>query len=129
MTYLYSASKNSFFLKDISSNIPDDVVDVSEEFFKEAQSVLNNTKRLAPDPKTGKPTLVDIELPTVDWDQIRYRRDIMLQKCDWTLGIDTPLSEEEQLAWRKYRQKLRDITKVFTDPNKVVWPMKPASGS
>lgn len=127
MTYLYSASANSFYLKDISSNIPDDVIDVSDELFAEFQQHLNSTKQLAPDPRTGQPMLVDIQPTKMDWETIRYRRDIMLQKCDWTVGVDSPLPEADQLAWRKYRQKLRDITKAFSDPTKVVWPLKPVS--
>lgn len=127
MTYLYSASQNGFFLKGISSNIPNDVIEVSDELFAEFQIHLNNTKQLAADPRTGQPILVDIQPPKMDWDTVRYRRDIMLQKCDWTVGVDSPLPEAEQEAWRKYRQKLRDITKVFSDPTKVIWPMKPGS--
>lgn len=127
MSYLYSASKNAFFIEGIHSNIPSDGVFVSEEEFADLLNGRNSTHQVVPDPKTGRPMKAPIVRPGPSWDDVRYRRDIMLTKTDWTVGSDTPLSEEDQAAWRKYRQKLRDVTKVFDDPNKVVWPMKPAS--
>lgn len=42
------------------------------------------------------------------WAQIKYQRDIYLQKCDWTQMPDAVLTIEEKATWQEYRQALRD---------------------
>ena len=60
-----------------------------------------------------------------DWTQVRRRRDQLLSVCDWTQVPDSPLSPEVKEAWRVYRQKLRDITNTFSNPDEVEWPDLP----
>jgi hypothetical protein len=55
---------------------------------------------------------------------IRIERDRLLSETDWMVGNDTPLSEEQLIAIKEYRQKLRDITKGV-HPREVVFPTKP----
>jgi hypothetical protein len=50
-------------------------------------------------------------------------RNKLLTKSDWTQGADSPLSENEKVAWAVYRQSLRDITKQ--DLNNIQWPAAP----
>jgi Phage tail assembly chaperone protein len=54
---------------------------------------------------------------------IRDYRNKLLTKSDWTQGADSPLSEDEKVAWAAYRQSLRDITKQ--DLNNIQWPAAP----
>lgn len=60
-----------------------------------------------------------------DWSAIRARRDVLLLCCDWTQSVDAPLDPETVLAWREYRQQLRDITS-YDSPETVTWPTAPA---
>lgn len=59
-----------------------------------------------------------------EWTVVRYKRDQFLIKCDWTVGNDSPLSDEKKAEWASYRQALRDIT-TQTDPFNITWPTKP----
>lgn len=58
------------------------------------------------------------------WMHIRNQRDFDLLRCDWTVGNDSPLSDEKKVQWASYRQALRDIT-TQTDPFNITWPTKP----
>ncbi len=64
------------------------------------------------------------DLINQQWINIRARRSIELQECDWTQLADVPMSDEKKLEWATYRQSLRDITN-FDSPDHVVWPSKP----
>jgi hypothetical protein len=46
---------------------------------------------------------------------IRFERDKKLKESDWTQVADSPLSNEEKQLWAEYRQKLRDMTKVYLE--------------
>ena len=54
---------------------------------------------------------------------LREHRNRLLAKTDWTQGADVP--DAIKNAYTAYRQALRDITKTYNDPRKVVWPDKP----
>lgn len=54
-------------------------------------------------------------------DENRALRNKLLLECDWTVGVDSPLSKEKQEEWKVYRQKLRDMS-YFVNP---VFPEKP----
>ena len=45
------------------------------------------------------------------WQNVRERRNTLMTATDWTVGPDSPLSEEKKAEMIEYRQKLRDITK------------------
>lgn len=84
-------------------------------------------------PKLPKPTehhifdytikdWIDPRTPETEWPLIRYKRDTLLEKCDWTQLPDVPLLTKE--VWAVYRQALRDIT-LQPDPFNIVWPESP----
>lgn len=54
---------------------------------------------------------------------LRDFRNQRLAETDWTQGADVP--DAIKNAYTAYRQALRDITKTYNDPRKVVWPDKP----
>ena len=54
---------------------------------------------------------------------LREIRNEKLSETDWTQGADVP--DAIKNAYTAYRQALRDITKTYNDPRKVVWPDKP----
>ena len=57
--------------------------------------------------------------------QLRKNRDVLLQKCDWVLVPDTPLSQEKIDEWKVYRQALRDLPTNTEDPENPNWPTPP----
>jgi hypothetical protein len=59
-------------------------------------------------------------------EALRRERNIKLAMSDWTQLPDSPLNEEQKVAWAEYRQALRDIpnTGVF-EQNLIQWPQPP----
>ena len=56
--------------------------------------------------------------------QLRIKRDVLLQQCDWVVSIsDYPKEDLEE--WKVYRQALRDIPTATEDPSNPVWPVPP----
>ena len=64
-------------------------------------------------------------MANLSWSKTQEIRNILLKQSDWTQLSDVPLSEEEKQKWAVYRQSLRDITKDFLTPDRVVWPSRP----
>lgn len=60
------------------------------------------------------------------WEEVRVKRNILLQKSDWTMTTGSTVDQRE---WSKYRQILRDIPQVFKSvtPNKIKWPEAPST--
>ena len=63
-------------------------------------------------------------------DELRFKRNAILQESDWMANSDVTMSEE----WKSYRQSLRNITnglttvdqiKEFLKPDSTLWPEKP----
>lgn len=44
---------------------------------------------------------------------------------DWTQLPDVPLTASEKEAWAVYRQQLRDIPNIYTNPDDIIWPVPP----
>lgn len=107
------------------------VVDIVEETFDVHESMTFHTapaectvdweliggEIVDPDPQTPE------QIAEEKLRDLRISRDSKLRKCDWTQFPD--VNEETQLAWRTYRQALRDITNTYTSLEDVVWPTKP----
>jgi hypothetical protein len=55
--------------------------------------------------------------------RIRYWRTQELIATDWTQVAD---STADKTAWATYRQALRDLPTQNVDPNKIVFPSRPA---
>jgi hypothetical protein len=54
---------------------------------------------------------------------IRAQRNALLGASDWTQVADAPVDAK---AWAKYRQELRDLPKLISDPTQpVTWPSPP----
>jgi predicted nuclease with RNAse H fold len=61
--------------------------------------------------------------------RIRNNRLYLLQACDWTVAIDSPLSDSKKAEWTTYRQALRDLPSSYTDSDNyadVVFPTEPS---
>lgn len=51
--------------------------------------------------------------------KVRKERDAKLAACDWRASSDVTLD----IAWRNYRQALRDVPEQL--PGEVTWPTPP----
>lgn len=58
-------------------------------------------------------------------EEVRNKRDKLLNETDWTQVTDTVLSLEKREEYKTYRQELRDISKQEDFPYKVIFPVKP----
>jgi hypothetical protein len=58
---------------------------------------------------------------------VRRTRNALLAESDLYTMPDrwSAYTQDEQQAWKVYRQALRDIPQTLTDPTQVVWPQKP----
>jgi hypothetical protein len=57
--------------------------------------------------------------------ETKIERNILLQESDWTVSIDSPLTEEQKTEATTYRQELRDLPAQSGFPN-VEFPTKPS---
>ena len=58
--------------------------------------------------------------------QLRRKRNVLLQRCDWAVSVsDSPLTQEKIDEWKVYRQALRDLPNNTEDPVNPVWPTPP----
>lgn len=86
-----------------------------------------NTKSINVPPKHGRQIWDGSNWndPEKTWDDIRAERKPLLKVAD----IEILKQEDtggDTLAWRSYRQTLRDITINFAAPTDVVWPSPPS---
>ena len=60
------------------------------------------------------------------WNDIRAKRDSILQSTDWTMITGATV---DQAQWAAYRQVIRDIPQTYKDktPDDVVWPTQPST--
>ena len=57
--------------------------------------------------------------------EAKAERAVLLLKCDWTQGADSPLTDAKRNEWQVYRQALRNITSTEGWPLTHEWPTKP----
>jgi hypothetical protein len=55
---------------------------------------------------------------------LRIKRNLLLQKSDWTRLDDVILTEKQRNDWKEYRQKLRDLP-LNQDLDNIIWPVMP----
>ena len=65
------------------------------------------------------------EADDLDFGMVRAQRNATLGNCDWTQLDDAPLTDEQQEAWERYRQDLRDLPQTYSRVSEVVWPNDP----
>jgi hypothetical protein len=46
---------------------------------------------------------------------LREERDMLLNQCDWRMTTDYP--HDDQLAWKEYRSRLRDVPSLVAEGN------------
>ncbi|ELX7527401.1 phage tail assembly chaperone [Vibrio parahaemolyticus] len=63
--------------------------------------------------------------PDIQWNEIRNYRDYLIAQSDFSQMSDSQLTDEKKAEFAVYRQELRDIPQNVSDPDDVVWPVKP----
>ena len=53
---------------------------------------------------------------------IRFERNMLLSRCDWTQAND---SNVDKSAWATYRQQLRDLPAQNKNPRLITFPAQP----
>ena len=56
------------------------------------------------------------------WNKVREQRNQLLKDSDWTQISDYDLGLENKEQWATYRQELRDLPEVQSNPFDIVWP-------
>lgn len=60
-------------------------------------------------------------------DLAKQKRNALLTACDWTVGVDSPLTDAKKEEWKTYRQALRDFDYAgVTQDFGIVWPTQPS---
>lgn len=62
-------------------------------------------------------------------DEIRAKRDKLLDATDWAVLPDSPLDEPSQAAMKAYRQALRDVPQQDGFPVNITWPEMPVTAN
>lgn len=71
--------------------------------------------------------VVEIPPPTKEElaEQVRSKRDFLLEETDYLLTPDYPISPEDLALVKAYRQELRDVPQQEGFPEKVTFPELP----
>lgn len=56
------------------------------------------------------------------WNKVREQRNQLLKDSDWTQISDYDLGLENKEQWATYRQELRDLPEVQSNPFDIQWP-------
>jgi hypothetical protein len=59
------------------------------------------------------------------WSTVKAIRDAHLKATDWYVTKSNETGEVLTEEFKSYRQALRDIPQDYTNPDDVVWPVKP----
>lgn len=57
--------------------------------------------------------------------EVRNKRNKLLQETDWVVTKSTELSTPIPNEWIYYRQELRNIPEQVSFPYHIIWPIKP----
>lgn len=147
MSYHYSASRRGFFHDDVhgarhmtvegervqnpDTLIPDDAVEISDEMHMGMMLAQTTGKIIVPG-TDGRPMLADPPPPTRERQVIifRHHRAAELIATDGLMiAEDSPLTPEQKVALKVYRQTLRDHTtaaEIFPFPERPDF-LKPKS--
>ena len=78
---------------------------------------------------TDPHTLIEKPLISDHTEWMRMFRSMELKHCDWTVGVDSPLSDSKKAEWQTYRQALRDLPTQYpgaiASQDDITWPSKP----
>lgn len=121
MTIYYSPENKGFYDTDRNyPSLPADIIEITKEKHQQLLNAVNmeNKEIYVEDSIILTRPLVY----TATWNEIRGKRNRLLNKSDYTQMTDWP---GDKSAWSIYRQELRDIPQTYSSPEEVVWPTAP----
>lgn len=122
MTIYYSLSTNGFYDSELGyRSYPDDIIEITSAQYSVFLDGINHLGKEVYLNESNELALRN-KVVVVTWDQIRAKRNKLLEQSDYTQVADWP---GDKAVWATYRQALRDITTTFSDPASVVWPTPP----
>jgi hypothetical protein len=113
---------NGFYDTNIHQNIPSPAIEITKIDHQNIYAAISSGNNYEIQNVLIKPIPVDV-IP-VTWESIRFQRNELLSKSDYTQMADWP---GEKTAWATYRQDLRNIPQTFAAPEDVIWPTPPGS--
>jgi hypothetical protein len=138
-SYIVYDSRNGKILRSVFCTEDDSLMQTMETWeniiegqAKDDENYIENNKIVAIPSKPSINHIFDYQtkkwiLGDIDYvvQEIKIKRNKLLQESDWTQIPNNPLTIEKQQEWAVYRQLLRDITKQPGYPANVVWPQQP----
>ena len=67
----------------------------------------------------------EAEILNSRWEMVIAERNRLLAETDYTDLPNTPITTQSRTNFIAYRQQLRDITNIQTDPYNIIWPTIP----
>lgn len=74
------------------------------------------TKRIIDGAIVDKP----IQVTYISIDEIRFQRDILIAKTDWTQLPDAPLTTAQKAKYKSYRTALRDLPQKYVNMQNII---------
>lgn len=113
---------NGFYDTTIHQNIPSPAIEITEADHQNIYAAISSGRSYEIQGVLIKPIPVT-PLP-ITWESIRFKRNELLAKSDYTQMADWP---GNKTAWAVYRQQLRDLPQVYSSPENVVLPTPPGA--
>jgi hypothetical protein len=128
MTMHYASSTGGFYTPDINPIIPDDAVEITDEYYQELLAGQSDGKCITADAK-GYPVLTDPVISPPTAEENKATASALLSATDWTTIADVadPINSPylaNQAEFISYRNLVRQIA-VYPTAGNLVWPVKP----
>ena len=128
MTMYYASSTSGFYTPDINPIIPDDAVEITDEYYQELLAGQSNGKCITADAE-GYPVLTDPVIVPPTAEQNKATASQLLTATDWTTIADVadPINSPylaNQNEFIAYRNLVRQIA-VYPTAGDLVWPAAP----
>ena len=122
----FSATTLAFYDSAIHTTLPDDARPIEPATHAALLEAQEGGQCIAANDNGDPVAIAQSFAPHELLDDLRRRRDQLLTASDWTQMPDTPLVDAARLAWRAYRQQLRDLPGATLDLTAIEWPLPPA---
>lgn len=124
----YASSTGGFYTPDINPIIPDDAVEITDEYYQELLAGQSDGKCITADAE-GYPVLTDPVIVPPTAEENKATASQLLTATDWTTIADvaSPINSPylaNQAEFISYRNLVRQIA-VYPTAGDLVWPVKP----
>lgn len=128
MAIYYASSTGGFYTPYINPIIPDDVVEIAEEYYQELLAGQSNGKCITANAE-GYPVLTDPVIVPPTAEENKATASALLSATDWTTIADVadPINSPylaNQGEFISYRNLVRQIS-VYPTAGDLAWPLKP----